>query len=335
MKSKILALMAVDPAQICFLIFAAGILASFPFSVEATPINLIDGATNGSVSVSGSLNGDFSGNVLTLNSSAPLSTLSIGVPAQTIPNVDFVLDSSNCSVCGIFNNLSIEVSFNPAPIIFPTWNFNLSGQIDFNSLTGSLTGSPQGAGTMFTTGETFTPTLTAIGCQLPDLGCPDNAALQAVLDAADPSVTYHASGTWTSDTLNLVGAALTTNQIDAQMVNVAAGSWNLDTLSFNFGSSSLLAGIETTIANDISTSMQGEIQSRVDALINASSATFGAGATAVTETCSANGQDFTCTDLMGYSAPFGSTAVPEPDNLVVLFGLGLLGVGLSRRRLAR
>src|SRR4051794_10903839 len=91
--------------------FAVTVIASFPFSVEAVPVDLAGGVSSHGVTLSGALHADFSGGVLTLNSSAPLSTLSIdGIahPGEHVSKAIQYFDYDRDQVV-------IQVDFNLAP----------------------------------------------------------------------------------------------------------------------------------------------------------------------------------------------------------------------------
>lgn len=184
-------------------------LAIVSFDAGAAPISLSGGFSTGEYSVSGELHGDLSGGVLTLNSTAPTSSLTIDLadpPTMPLSNENL---GDHCPVyrCTVrmFPNGSTSITF-------PPWEFAMGGVVDFNAGTASLTADPTSP-TAATDHTVMNPTFTVVADQ--DYG-PINQALanaeaatiQAGLNNAGATLTVKGTGIWDTVDLGTIVAAL-------------------------------------------------------------------------------------------------------------------------------
>lgn len=185
-------------------------MAALGGATVAAPISLTGGVTLDGHGISGALHGDLEGNMLTLNESAPTSSLTIHIPDPADVPVD--PRSDNGPFC---LNFGCTVTLHPngaTDVNLPPWSFDMGGVVDFDAQTAALTAEPQGLGIFATDTTVLTPTFSVVA---------DNVRVgQAVADAAanttstilnfgTPTLSVNGMGTWSSIDLGVIGADLT------------------------------------------------------------------------------------------------------------------------------
>lgn len=335
------------------LVFGAVCLAAFLTGAaipgSAAPVSLAGGFTLPGVSVSGTLNGDLAGNVLTLNSSAPLSAFAVQMsnsPLITIPSTKSVTVS-----CAVATNCLIVTgssSYQAAPN-FSQWGVNLAGTVDLGTGATNLAGSLQTPATIFSDGGVVTPTFTvtvdpSLGPIDKALAQPQASALQAALNASGTTATYTASGNWTADTFSVLSTGVNVNgsnvQLDLGVQNDLSGVFTAAVdLSFSPTVDSLVgSGLETYFENNFSTDYTRKFQDYLSTSLDYSDPLFTQDCQAATTSVQPFAID--CTTLSQISLPgtlpgaAPSAGIPEPATLAV-FGLGLFCLGGMCRERAR
>jgi hypothetical protein len=179
------------PLSLAVLVLSAGIV--FPFSsATAEQIDLNGSMPLGSGSISGSLHGNLTKNILTLNSSSLGSKISVNTAASG-PLPPGILPESFTYTQGYSVDLPFRdsVSYNVEFIITPrltanfsvsTWHFGIGGNANLETGTARLTATPQSPPTIGTINAISRPTF---GGKIITSLDPVAAALaQAALDAS-------------------------------------------------------------------------------------------------------------------------------------------------------
>ncbi len=190
---------------------ASALLLAAPAGVRAEPISLSQSVSvPGGPTLSGNLHGDLSGDVLTLNASAPKSDVTIDASHIVGPLPPMAEDDT------VFDGLGIRIvahlDVTPS-VTVPAWQFGLGGTMDFGAGTANLTVDLLAA---VIANVTAAPTVHFSGSVDPGLGPIQHAAAQALLSSAlaalnapDVEVDIASSAAWTSIVPGPASAALT------------------------------------------------------------------------------------------------------------------------------
>lgn len=342
-------------------VFATAIVAlittTLVVQANATPVSLTgsynDGASN---SISGNLQGNYSGNVLTLNGSSPANEIVVDLanpPNVSLPSPIF---SSTVSWEGftytVKGYLNESYSLHLAP-----WPFQVGGNVEFDSGnplggTANLTafplsdyiGSFSGSAT-----PTFTVTAAHIDSVVGQLAAnAAGAVLRETLNAANWHVLVDGAGYWDYVDLGPITLSSTQNagstDLGLSFSDITLGG----SIGFNAGitfDNSIVNAVGQTFINQFRVSIDNGLMAGLDSGINnlgplTQSSEFSTHCGAQTTYTHGNSNDYSlwrginCNVGASFSGTASdaaiATTIPEPST-VVLFSLGLAGVFLSRR----
>ena len=187
------------------------ITATLGMQANATPVSLTGSYSDSAGSISGNLQGDYAGNVLTLNSPLPANKIVVDLANPPIPVPSPIFSSFNnwcgfnCTVKGYLNE-SYTLNIEP-------WTFQVGGNVEFdpgNPLggTANLTATPLTTHIGSFTG-TATPTFTVTAAHY-DTSLAQSAAniaaatLQAALNVGNWHVNVDGEGYWDSIDLGTI-----------------------------------------------------------------------------------------------------------------------------------
>lgn len=327
---------------VVFGLFAAVIMVGLGGQAKASPLTLSGGFTAADVSVNGTLDGNLSGNVLTLNNAPPVSHVAIDVSGAAIsaPSLPTFHYSLNCGP--VSNCFSISVVPNLEPnLVIPTWNFGVGGTVDFNASTANLTIDPLAPKTVATLQLVSKPTFYVSSNILFDFQVD---TINAALNAVGNKITVDISSAWDSVTPGTANASMSQNGSDIQLdlgltattlnghitiddVNVAFTN-TVATMLANFG----ISFFDLTVGNAVRNALSPQIVSEISAL-DFNEQGFQQDCTGHYYT--GNTVDVSCVDAVNfsYTGPLQPARVAEPG-MLALFGLGSLALAAAavRRR---
>jgi hypothetical protein len=307
----------------------------------AVQVDLFGSYANADVAVDGELHGDLSGNVLTLNASAPTSTLSMTVTTPIPPTpLPTYTQSVDCIVvtCNVTINPHASVLLNLAD-----WNFGVGGSLDLSAGTADLTATPLDVPPVFATlSGTSTPTFGVDVDSTLLQGAADVARDQ--LNGAGAHLSLSATGYWQS--IELGQGTVSSSQTGDDIVADLALASSLFTgyldynLNLSFENPSSITGLTLGVfENQVEAQLRSSAQKLfINYISDLAYSEDGrsmdcagqyAGSQRISVTCAVAG-------VYHYEGSMNSVSVPEPGTLG-LMSLSLAAVGFSiyarRRRL--
>lgn len=317
---------------------------------SAAPVSLAGGLSLPGVSVSGTLNGNLAGNVVTLNSSAPLSAFAVQMSNTPLIAISPTTATMVLACPGVSNCLIVtgSSSYQATPN-FSQWGVNLTGTVDLGTGAANLAGSLRTPATIFTDSGVVTPTFTVT--VNPNLGPVEKAAaqttataLQAALNTSGTTAAYTASGNWTADNFSVLTSGVNVNgsnvQLDLGLQNDLSGTFTAGVnLTFSPTVASLVgSGLETYFESKFSSTYTTIFEQELSQGLDISDPQFTQDCQAATTGVQPVPIDCTAmvqTSLSGtLPGVFPTAGIAEPGTLTV-FGLGLFCLGEMRRRRTR
>jgi PEP-CTERM motif len=318
---------------------AAAALAAaliLPGGASSAPVDLYGGSVSpDGGSISGTLHGNLSGNVLALNSTAPRSDLTI-VPGSTPLSPPLITETFRLHT-GVFGiefpavDLSLHLTPSthpnrPSTITLLPWRFAVGGTMDFNAGTAGLTLTP---GPDFFIHAQLAYETSYSAAILPGLGPLEQAAAEATRAAAlavlslwKPEIDIDAHGWWTSVTPGAASAALIEDE-PVMQIDLGLTDWHLV--------GEIDVDVEVDSVPEFLSALEGTLENTIDDALRRAISGIHTGAPGGFEVdCHFN---VTC-DFSAQLSYFGEGAVaevPEPAALGLL-GSGLAALALARRR---
>lgn len=263
------------------LVLLAGII--FPFSSAiAEPVDLNGSISLGPGSITGTLHGNLTKNILTLNSSLPVSKISVNTAASGPLPPDILPESftytQNYSVDSTFgDSISYKVEFVITPhltskLIVPAWHFGIRGNVNIKAGTARLTAAPQPPSAIGSINAVSKPTFS--GRIITNLDPVAAAVAQTALDAtllelnsSGAKLNLHVTGSWEKLTIGSATMVLTqmkpNKRIDLGLTSaIIAGKFDYK-VDLSFSSSTNNVFIGSVFEEEIEDLIEDEIMSRL------------------------------------------------------------------------
>ena len=342
--------------KICVASVVMLITATLAMQASATPVSLTGSYSDSAGSISGNLQGDYAGNVLTLNSPLPANEVVVDLANPPIP-VPSPIFSSSSNWCGF--NCTVKAYLNESYTLnIDPWAFQVGGNVEFdpgNPLGGmaNLTATPLTTHIGSFTG-TVTPTFTVTAAKY-DTSIVQSAAdfaaasLQAVLNLGNWHVNVDGEGYWDSIDLGTITPSSTQNagltQLGLDFSNIMLSGdvgFNTDVTFDNSIVDAVGSSFINLFRNSIDSGLTAGLTYGIDhlSLLDYQTGEYSTDC-GTTPTNTNSNYNIWLGISCGIGASFSGSArdvsvapVPEPPT-VGLFGLGLAGVFLVRRRRQR
>lgn len=298
------------------------------FPAYAVPVDASHSYSSSDIVIEGNLHGDLDGGILTLNSSAPMSNLSVDLQgSHSIPSPT---PTTNIIDCYLFN---CYVTFYPnlsGTVIPSVWDIGLGGDINLNTNTANLTAS-------FLSSQIASASAVSYPAFGVDVGSTSYLAHQAAsavqsdLNDSGARIDLWAAGYWQSVDIGTVTA--TKNQVGSDIeVNINLGQtllsgyldYGLD-LSFS-NKSNVTYWLGTTFESDIESYLQSALGDELLSIGNNLDYNEGG----YNQQCSATSSSSSRINInciisgnLTYTGRMAVTNVPEPGSNI-LFTAGLL-----------